>query len=78
VEGAQGTDSPGGAPNTFLPPGASACLRLDGDVHSRRGYPMTLLQPADARRRWPVHHCVATERRPLYCFLNLWAGFNDG
>jgi hypothetical protein len=34
----------------------------------------SLLMAADAG----LHHGVATERRPLYCFLNLWGGFNDG
>src|SRR2546426_8820819 len=29
VEGAQGADSLSGAPDTFVPPRASACLRLD-------------------------------------------------
>ena len=37
VEGAQGADSPGGAPDTFLPPGASACFCLDGGVYTTRG-----------------------------------------
>ena len=32
VEGAQGADSAGGAPDTFLPPRASACFCLDGGV----------------------------------------------
>src|SRR5881628_1002954 len=32
VEGAQGADSAGGAPDAFLPSGASACLGLR-DVH---------------------------------------------
>src|SRR5436309_5618083 len=33
VEGAQGADSPGGAPDPFVPEGASAgyCLRISGD-----------------------------------------------
>ena len=30
VEGAQGADSPGGAPDTFVPSGASACFCVDG------------------------------------------------
>src|SRR5262249_58812037 len=30
VEGAEGAGSAGGAPDTLLPPGASASLRLDG------------------------------------------------
>jgi hypothetical protein len=34
VEGAQGADSPGGAPDTFLPPGASAGFCLGGGGHT--------------------------------------------
>ena len=36
VEGAQGADSPGGAPDTFLPSGASVCFCVSG-VSRRRG-----------------------------------------
>jgi hypothetical protein len=36
VEGAQGADSPGCAPDTFLPPGASARFCLDGGVNTPR------------------------------------------
>ncbi len=36
LEGARGADSPGGAPDTFLPPGASASFCLNG-VSIRRG-----------------------------------------
>jgi pimeloyl-ACP methyl ester carboxylesterase len=32
LEGAQGADSPGGAPDPFLPPGTSPCFCLDGGV----------------------------------------------
>ena len=40
VEGAQGADSPGGASDTFVPPGASGCVWLDGgvDATGRRTY----------------------------------------
>src|SRR4029077_3595665 len=43
MEGAQRTDSPRGAPDTFLPPGASARFCLDGSVHTTR-------RPADIRK----------------------------
>ncbi len=36
VEGTQGADSAGGAPDTFLSPGASACFCLDGGVYTTR------------------------------------------
>jgi hypothetical protein len=38
VEGAEGAGSPGGTPNTFLPPGAPARFCLDGGVNTRRPY----------------------------------------
>jgi hypothetical protein len=34
VEGAQGADSPGDAPDTFLPPGTSSYFCLDGGIHT--------------------------------------------
>jgi hypothetical protein len=36
MEGAEGTDSPGGAPDTFLPSGAPARFCLDGGVDTIR------------------------------------------
>jgi nucleoside-diphosphate-sugar epimerase len=36
MEGAEGTDSPGGAPDTFLPSGAPARFGLDGGVDTIR------------------------------------------
>ena len=36
VEGAQGADSAGSAPDPFVPPGTSPCFRLDGGVHTTR------------------------------------------
>src|SRR5437870_6030262 len=60
VEGAQGADSPGGAPDTFLPPGASACFRLDGGVYTTRGgRPVTALHLAHACAAAAGGRCIA-------------------
>ena len=68
VEGAQGTDSSGGAPDTFLPAGASACLsgvsirrggRL-GSVALLRG--LSAIQPAGVL--WPTRVTSPAARMP--------------
>src|SRR5437870_12894250 len=61
VEGAEGTDSPGGAPDTFLPPGAPARFCLDGGVNTRRPY---FMRDA-AKNRLIAFHTITDSKREV-------------
>src|SRR5260221_410460 len=56
VEGAQGTDSAGGAPDSFLPPGASDCFCLAGTAHTigRHASAHAALLPPEFLARQPL------------------------
>src|SRR5665213_1059038 len=68
LEGAQGTDSPGGAPDTFLPPRTSPCFCLDGVTSGMRVIVVkvesvaTSAVPDRIGKRWRSRACTSCRK----------------
>src|SRR5262249_20952478 len=63
VEGAEGADSPGGAPDTFLPRGASASFGLDRTANCHHLYGTSL--PADSAAAAAASSAVIRPPAPI-------------